>query len=152
MKEKIRQLFMALLKFGKYNAPDGTVLVYEGDEITVGTEVFIQADEYQPVSCPDGQYGPYTVSAGVVTEIADENEPVTEIVEQEEEAPVVDEEKEALIQENKELKEKVAELEAKIAELEEKKEEVEQEKLSAENQVKELEQKEQKKGFARYFE
>lgn len=147
MKEKIRQLFMALLKFGKYTAPDGTTLVFEGDQITIGTEVFIEDSDYQPIPCPDGTYGPYIVSAGVVTEIKEEQE-----VKQEEEAPVVDEEKEALIRENEELKAKIAELEAKIAELEEKKEEVEQEKLSAENQVKELEQKEQKKGFARYFE
>lgn len=147
MKEKIRQLFMALLKFGKYEAPTGEILVYEGEELIVGTEVFIESDEYQPVPCPDGQYGPYIVSGGVVTEIKEEQE-----VKQEEEATVVDEEKEALIRENEELKAKIAELEAKIAELEEKKEEVEQEKLSAENQVKELEQKEQKKGFARYFE
>lgn len=150
MKEKIKQLFFALMRFGKYNAPDGTVLVYEGDEITIGTEVFIESDEYQPVPCPDGQYGPYVVSGGVVTEIKDENE--TEIVEQEEETPIIDEEKEALIKENNELKAKIAELEEEIKTLTEKKELSEQEKLSAENQVKELENKEQKKGFARYFE
>lgn len=147
MKEKIRQLFMALLKFGKYEAPTGEILVYEGEELIVGTEVFIESDEYQPVPCPDGQYGPYVVSGGIVTEIKEEQE-----VKQEEEMPVVDEEKEALIRENEELKAKIAELEAEIETLKEKKEEAEQEKLSAENQVKELEQKEQKKGFARYFE
>lgn len=152
MKEKIKQLFFALMRFGKYTAPDGTTLVFEGDQIVVGTEVFIQADEYQPIPAPDNIYGPYKVSGGVVTEIADENEPVTEIVEQEAEETPVDEEKENLIKENEELKAKIAELEAKIAELEEKKEISEQEKLSAENQVKELEEKEQKKGFARYFE
>lgn len=65
MKEKLMRIFSELLHFGKLETDTGT-LIYEGDTLTEGTEVFVQDADGNIVPAPDGQYGEYLVKDGKI--------------------------------------------------------------------------------------
>lgn len=167
-KMDIKQIFAALLKLGKYEA-DGVVLIYEGDELAEGTEVFIEDEEGNMVPAPDGQYGEYTVIGGIITtpekveeeieEMKEETEDAkleesiedsTEIDENDEKDQMIEDLKsqiEALIAENEELKKQLEE--ANTAS-----EELKKQVLSAEESLKNIETQKtnSENKFAKYFE
>lgn len=156
----IKKIFAALLKLGKYEV-DGVVLIYEGDELVEGTEVFIEDEEGNMVPAPDGQYGEYTVIGGIITT----PEKVEEEIEEAEEAKL-----EEVIEDSTEIDEKdqiiedlKSQIEALIAENEELKkqleeankatEELKKQSLSASEALKNIETEQTKSNkFSRYFE
>lgn len=117
LKEKLAKI---LLEFGEIET-DGGTLVFEGEEITVGTEVFIGEG-----AAPDGEYKAdgkvYTVAGGIVTAITDEaTEETTEEETEETETEEVEMEEETTEEETVDyqaeidaLKETIATLTAEI--------------------------------------
>lgn len=117
LKEKLAKI---LLEFGEIETDNGT-LTYEGEEITVGTEVFIGEG-----AAPDGEYKAdgkvYTVAGGIVTAITDEaTEETTEEETEETETEEVEMEEETTEEETVDyqaeidaLKETIATLTAEI--------------------------------------
>ena len=60
MKLNVMKLFRDLMKLGKGETDNG-VLIYEGDVLEVGTEVFIEDENGNIVPAPDGTYSEYVV-------------------------------------------------------------------------------------------
>lgn len=152
------KLFRDLMKLGKVETDNG-VLIYEGDVLEVGTEVFIEDENGNIVPAPDGQYGDYKVVDGKIAPaevVEPEAKPESEEVMQEEvivePEPEVKESDDAKYEERiSALESKIAELESKVAELISAKEELEFSQLKpAEKEIKDIATKESK-GAMKYF-
>ena len=159
MKLNVMKLFRDLMKLGKVETDNG-VLIFEGDVLTEGTEVFIEDENGNIVPAPDGQYGDYKVVDGksapaevVEPEAKPESEEVMQeevIVEPEPEVKESDDDK--YEERISALESKIAELEGKVAELISAKEELEFSQLKpAEKEIKDIATKESK-GAMKYFE
>ena len=159
MKLNVMKLFRDLMKLGKVETDNG-VLIYEGDVLEVGTEVFIEDENGNIVPAPDGQYGDYKVVDGKIAPaevVEPEAKPESEEVMQEE--VIVEPEPEVKESDNDKYEERISALESKIAELEGKvaelisaKEELEFSQLKpAEKEIKDIATKESK-GAMKYFE
>ena len=159
MKLNVMKLFRDLMKLGKVETDNG-VLIYEGDVLEVGTEVFIEDENGNIVPAPDGQYGDYKVVDGKIAPaevVKPEVKPESEEVMQEE--VIVEPEPEVKESDNDKYEERISALESKIAELEGKvaelisaKEELEFSQLKpAEKEIKDIATKESK-GAMKYFE
>lgn len=159
MKLNVMKLFRDLMKLGKVETDNG-VLIYEGDVLEVGTEVFIEDENGNIVPAPDGQYGDYKVVDGKIAPaevVEPEAKPESEEVMQEE--VIVEPEPEVKESDDDKYEERISALESKIAELESKvaelisaKEELEFSKLKpAEKEIKDIATKESK-GAMKYFE
>ena len=158
MNLNVMKLFRSLMKLGKVETDNG-VLIYEGDVLTEGTEVFIEDENGNIVPAPDGQYGDYKVVDGKIAPaevVEPEAKPESEEVMQEEvivePEPEVKESDDAKYEERiSALESKIAELEGKVAELISAKEELEFSQLKpAEKEIKDIATKESK-GAMKYF-
>lgn len=158
MKLNVMKLFRDLMKLGKVETDNG-VLIYEGDVLEVGTEVFIEDENGNIVPAPDGQYGDYKVVDGKIAPaevIEPEAKPESKEVMQEE--VIVEPEPEVKESDDDKYEERISALESKIAELESKvaelisaKEELEFSQLKpAEKEIKDIATKESK-GAMKYF-
>ena len=159
MKLNVMKLFRDLMKLGKVETDNG-VLIYEGDVLTEGTEVFIEDENGNIVPAPDGQYGDYKVVDGKIapSEVVEpEAKPESEEVMQEEvivepEPEVKESDDDKYEERISALESKIAELEGKVAELISAKEELEFSQLKpAEKEIKDIATKESK-GAMKYFE
>jgi predicted RNase H-like nuclease (RuvC/YqgF family) len=161
MKVNVMKLFRDLMKLGKVETDNG-VLIYEGDVLTEGTEVFIEDESGNIIPAPDGQYGDYKVVDGKIapSDPVEEpvEEPVAESVEQSEE-PATEPEPESEPEEDKyekrfeALEKEIEDLKAALAELQKEKEDMEFSALKpAEKEIKDLAAKNVSKGALKYFE
>lgn len=163
MKVNVMKLFRDLLRLGKVETEEG-ILIFEGDVLTEGMEVFIEDEAGNIVPAPDGQYGEYKVVEGKVAPKeeaepeaepapeaepvaqAEEGEPATE-PEPEPEAETPDYEKRF-----EALEAEIADLKAAIAELQKEKDDMEFSALKpAEKEIKDIVSK-ANKGALKYFE
>lgn len=159
MNLNVMKLFRSLMKLGKVETDNG-VLIYEGDVLTEGTEVFIEDENGNIVPAPDGQYGDYKVVDGKIAPaevVEPEAKPESEEVMQEEvivepEPEVKESDDDKYEERISALESKIAELEGKVAELISAKEELEFSQLKpAEKEIKDIATKESK-GAMKYFE
>ena len=159
MKLNVMKLFRDLMKLGKVETDNG-VLIFEGDVLTEGTEVFIEDENGNIVPAPDGKYSEYVVKDGKIAPaevVEPEAKPESEEVMQEE--VIVEPEPEVKESDDDKYEERISALESKIAELEGKgaelisaKEELEFSQLKpAEKEIKDIATKEGK-GALKYFE
>lgn len=163
MKVNVMKLFRDLLRLGKVETEEG-ILIFEGDVLTEGMEVFIEDEAGNIVPAPDGQYGEYKVVDGKVAPKeeaepeaepapeaepvaqAEEGEPATE-PEPEPEAETPDYEKRF-----EALEAEIADLKAAITELQKEKDDMEFSALKpAEKEIKDIVSK-ANKGALKYFE
>ena len=77
MKANVMKLFRDLMRLGKVETDNG-VLIYEGDVLTEGTEVFIEDESGNIIPAPDGQYSEYTVKDGKIAPADPVEDPVEE--------------------------------------------------------------------------
>ena len=159
MKLNVMKLFKDLMKLGKVETDNG-VLIYEGDVLTEGTEVFIEDENGNIVPAPDGKYSEYVVKDGKIAPeevVEPEAKPESEEVMQEEvivepEPEVKESDDDKYEERISALESKIAELEGKVAELISAKEELEFSQLKpAEKEIKDIATKESK-GAMKYFE
>ena len=159
MNLNVMKLFRSLMKLGKVETDNG-VLIFEGDVLTEGTEVFIEDENGNIVPAPDGQYGDYKVVDGKIAPaevVEPEAKPESEEVMQEEvivepEPEVKESDDDKYEERISALESKIAELEGKVAELISAKEELEFSQLKpAEKEIKDIATKESK-GAMKYFE
>lgn len=87
MKLNVMKLFRDLMKLGKVETEEG-ILIYEGDVLTEGTEVFIEDENGNIIPAPDGQYGEYKVVDGKIAPAEQPAEPEEEPAQVEEVAQV----------------------------------------------------------------
>ena len=154
------KLFRDLMKLGKVETEEG-ILIFEGDVLTEGMEVFIEDEAGNIVPAPDGQYGEYKVVDGKVVPAEEPEpgaEPEPEEVQQAEEQPEPTTEPEQEPEPDRyeeriaALENELADLRAAIAELQKEKEDMEFSKLKpAEKEIKDIATKESK-GAMKYFE
>ena len=154
MKLNVMKLFRDLMKLGKVETEEG-VLIYEGDVLAEGTEVYIEDENGNIVPAPDGQYGEYKVVDGKIAP-AEVVEPEPEVTEVEQEEEVVEPEPEVETPDYEKrfeaLEAEIADLKAAIAELQKEKEDMEFSQLKpAEKEIKDIVTKESK-GAMKYFE
>ena len=158
MNLNVMKLFRSLMKLGKVETDNG-VLIYEGDVLEVGTEVFIEDENGNIVPAPDGQYGDYKVVDGKIAPaevVEPEAKPESEEVMQEEvivepEPEVKESDDDKYEERISALESKSAEVEGKVAELISAKEELEFSQLKpAEKEIKDIATKESK-GAMKYF-
>ena len=154
MKLNVMKLFRDLMKLGKVETEQG-VLIYEGEVLEEGTEVFIEDENGNIVPAPDGQYGEYKVVDGKIAP-AEVVEPEPEVTEVEQEEEVVEPEPEVETPDYEKrfeaLEAEIADLKAAIAELQKEKEDMEFSQLKpAEKEIKDIVTKESK-GAMKYFE
>ena len=158
MNLNVMKLFRSLMKLGKVETDNG-VLIFEGDVLTEGTEVFIEDENGNIVPAPDGQYGDYKVVDGKIAPaevVEPEAKPESEEVMQEEvivepEPEVKESDDDKYEERISALESKIAELEGKVAELISAKEELEFSQLKpAEKEIKDIATKESK-GAMKYF-
>ena len=158
MKLNVMKLFRDLMKLGKVETDNG-VLIYEGDVLEVGTEVFIEDENGNIVPAPDGTYSEYIVKDGKIAPaevVEPEAKPESEEVMQEEvivepEPEVKESDDDKYEERISALESKIAELEGKVAELISAKEELEFSQLKpAEKEIKDIATKESK-GAMKYF-
>lgn len=159
MKLNVMKLFRDLMKLGKVETDNG-VLIFEGDVLTEGTEVFIEDENGNIVPAPDGKYSEYVVKDGKIAPaevVEPETKPESEEVMQEEvivepEPEVKESDDDKYEERISALESKIAELEGKVAELISAKEELEFSQLKpAEKEIKDIATKESK-GAMKYFE
>lgn len=175
MKLNVMKLFRDMLKLGKIETEQG-ILIYEGDVLAEGTEVFIEDEDGNIVPAPDGQYGDYKVVDGKIApseapEAEPEAEPAQEEIaqaqeeepaqeEQPAEEPAAEAEPEAEPEPEEDKYEKrfealeaeIADLKAAIAELQKEKEDMEFSSMKpAEKEIKDIATK-KSKGAMKYFE
>ena len=159
MNLNVMKLFRSLMKLGKVETDNG-VLIFEGDVLTEGTEVFIEDENGNIVPAPDGKYSEYVVKDGKIapTEVVEPKaKPESEEVMQEEvivepEPEVKESDDDKYEERISALESKIAELEGKVAELISAKEELEFSQLKpAEKEIKDIATKEGK-GALKYFE
>ena len=158
MKLNVMKLFRDLMKLGKVETDNG-VLIFEGDVLTEGTEVFIEDENGNIVPAPDGKYSEYVVKDGKIAPaevVEPETKPESEEVMQEEvivepEPEVKESDDDKYEERISALESKIAELEGKVAELISAKEELEFSQLKpAEKEIKDIATKESK-GAMKYF-
>lgn len=158
MKLNVMKLFRDLMKLGKVETDNG-VLIFEGDVLTEGTEVFIEDENGNIVPAPDGKYSEYVVKDGKIAPaevVEPEAKPESEEVMQEEvivepEPEVKESDDDKYEERISALESKIAELEGKVAELISAKEELEFSQLKpAEKEIKDIATKESK-GAMKYF-
>lgn len=158
MNLNVMKLFRSLMKLGKVETDNG-VLIYEGDVLTEGTEVFIEDENGNIVPAPDGKYSEYIVKDGKIAPaevVEPEAKPESEEVMQEEvivepEPEVKESDDDKYEERISALESKIAELEGKVAELISAKEELEFSQLKpAEKEIKDIATKESK-GAMKYF-
>ena len=158
MNLNVMKLFRSLMKLGKVETDNG-VLIFEGDVLTEGTEVFIEDENGNTVPAPDGKYSEYVVKDGKIapSEVVEpEAKPEYEEVMQEEvivepEPEVKESDDDKYEERISALESKIAELEGKVAELISAKEELEFSQLKpAEKEIKDIATKESK-GAMKYF-
>lgn len=122
--QKLKIMLRALiLKAGEIETDKGR-LIYDGDELTVGTDVFVEqanGDEIEVVPAPDGEYEAdgktYVVEEGKISEIREpEEEPENEPEEMEDEIPAPADEPEAP-EEGRSVEERLNALETRMAEI-----------------------------------
>lgn len=156
MKLNVMKLFRDLMKLGKVETEQG-VLIYEGEVLEEGTEVFIEDENGNIVPAPDGTYSEYVVKDGkIATAEVVEPEPEVTEVEQADEEPTADPEPEVETPDYEKrfeaLEAEIADLKAAIAELQKEKEDMEFSQLKpAEKEIKDIVTKESK-GAMKYFE
>lgn len=163
MKLNVIRLFSELLKLGKVETDNGT-LIFEGDVLTEGMEVFIEDENGNIVPAPDGQYSEYIVKNGKVAPkeaepaTEPEAEPAQEVEQAEEpaaEEPATEPEPEATPDYEERiaaLENELADLKAAIAELQKEKDDMEFSALKpAEKEIKDIVSK-ANKGALKYFE
>lgn len=162
MKMNVMKLFRDLLKLGKVETEEG-ILIFEGDVLTEGMEVFIEDEAGNIVPAPDGQYGEYKVVDGKVapkeevpaTEEAPAEEQQVEQATEEapaEEAPATEEETPDYEKRFEALEAEIADLKAAMDELKKEKEDMEFSALKpAEKEIKDIVSK-ANKGALKYFE
>ena len=159
MNLNVMKLFRSLMKLGKVETDNG-VLIFEGDVLTEGTEVFIEDENGNIVPAPDGKYSEYVVKDGKIAPaevVEPEAKPESEEVMQEEvivepEPEVKESDDDKYEERISALESKIAELEGKVAELISAKEELEFSQLKpAEKEIKDIATKEGK-GALKYFE
>ena len=158
MNLNVMKLFRSLMKLGKVETDNG-VLIFEGDVLTEGTEVFIEDENGNIVPAPDGKYSEYVVKDGKIAPaevVEPEAKPESEEVMQEEvivepEPEVKESDDDKYEERISALESKIAELEGKVAELISAKEELEFSQLKpAEKEIKDIATKESK-GAMKYF-
>lgn len=166
MNIKLAKIFRDLMAFGKVETPEG-VLIYEGDVLAEGTEVFIEDENGNIIPAPDGSYGEYEVKDGKIApkeeeKPADEEKPAEEEV-KEEETPAEEEKPAETEPEKKEdeedkyearikaLEDEVASLKSLLDELVKKEEEAFSSLKPAEKEIKDV-QTGKGKGALKYFE
>lgn len=154
---KILKLFRSLMKLGKVDTDNGT-LIFEGDVLTEGMEVYIEDEAGNIVPAPDGQYSEYKVVDGKVAPAESEAEPepaaepVQQAEEQPEEKPTTEPEPDMYEKRLEALENELADLRAAIAELQKEKDDMEFSQLKpAEKEIKDIATKESK-GAMKYFE
>lgn len=160
MKVNVMKLFRDLMRLGKVETEEG-ILIFEGDVLTEGMEVFIEDEAGNIVPAPDGQYGEYKVVDGKVAPAEEpepeaEPAPEAESVEQAEEEPTAEPAPEAETPEYEKrieaLEAEIADLKSAIAELQKEKDDMEFSQLKpAEKEIKDIATKESK-GAMKYFE
>lgn len=161
MKLNVMKLFRDLMKLGKVETEQG-VLIYEGDVLGEGTEVYIEDEAGNIVPAPDGQYGEYIVRDGRIApkeeEAPAEEAPAAEEVQEskeevKEEATPEAEPKEDMYERRfAALEGELADLRAALAELKKEKEDMEFSALKpAEKEIKDIASK-TSKGAMKYFE
>lgn len=162
MKVNVMKLFRDLMKLGKVETPEG-ILIYEGDVLGEGTEVFVEDENGNIVPAPDGTYGDYKVVDGKIAPVEVEEpaepetpteEPVAQAEEGTEPEPETPAEPETPDYEERiaALENAVAELKAVIAEMVAQKEELEFSKMKpAEKEIKDIAAT-TSKGAMKYFE
>ena len=158
MNLNVMKLFRSLMKLGKVETDNG-VLIFEGDVLTEGTEVFIEDENGNIVPAPDGKYSEYVVKDGKIAPaevVEPKAKPESEEVMQEEvivepEPEVKESDDDKYEERISALESKIAELEGKVAELISAKEELEFSQLKpAEKEIKDIATKESK-GAMKYF-
>ena len=160
MKVNVMKLFRDLMKLGKVETEEG-ILIFEGDILTEGMEVFIEDEAGNIVPAPDGQYGEYKVVDGKVAPKEEEPEPeepaAVEVEQAEEpaEEPAAEpgpEEPDMYEKRLAALENEIADMRAAIAELQKEKEDMEFSQLKpAEKEIKDIATK-TSKGAMKYFE
>lgn len=160
MKNNVMKLFRDLMKLGKVETEEG-ILIFEGDVLTEGMEVFIEDESGSIVPAPDGQYGEYKVVDGKVvpaeepepeTEPAPEAEPVEQAEVEPESEPEPKVETPDYEKRFEALEAEIADLKAAIAELQKEKEDMEFSQLKpAEKEIKDIATT-TSKGAMKYFE
>jgi len=156
MKMNVMKLFRDLMKLGKVETEEG-ILIFEGDVLTEGMEVYIEDESGNIVPAPDGQYGEYKVVDGKVVPAEEptsepEAEPVQQAEEQPEEKPTTEPEPDMYEKRLEALENELADLRAAIAELQKEKDDMEFSQLKpAEKEIKDIATKESK-GAMKYFE
>ena len=159
MKFNVMKLFRDLMRLGKVETEEG-VLIYEGEVLTDGMEVFIEDEAGNIVPAPDGQYGEYKVVDGKVA-------PKEEAPAETEEAPAEEVEQAEQVVEEEQVEEpqtpdyekrlealeaEIADLREALAELKKEKEDMEFSALKpAEKEIKDFAAKDTK-GAMKYFE
>lgn len=159
MKINVMKLFRDLLRLGKVETDNG-ILIYEGEVLAEGTEVFIEDESGNIVPAPDGQYGEYTVKDGKIAPSEEAEEPETEEVAQEEETPAEPEsapesepEEDKYEKRFEALEKELEDLKAAMAELQKEKDDMEFSKMKpAEKEIKDIVSKAGNKGALKYFE
>ena len=160
MKLNVMKLFRDLMKLGKVETEAG-VLIYEGDVLTEGTEVFIEDENGNIVPAPDGQYGDYKVVDGKIApseEPAEPETPAEEPVAEEEvpveeptEAPAEEPEEDKYEKRFEALEKELEDLKAALAELQKEKDDMEFSALKpAEKEIKDMATS-KSKGALKYF-
>lgn len=163
MNIKVAKLFRQLMSFGKVETDNG-ILIYEGDVLTEGTEVFIEDESGNIVPAPDGQYSDYIVKDGKIVstnqseEPAEPETPAEEPVAEEEvpveeptEAPAEEPEEDKYEKRFEALEKELEDLKAALAELQKEKDDMEFSALKpAEKEIKDMATS-KSKGALKYF-
>lgn len=165
MNIKLAKIFRDLLKLGKIETEEG-ILIYEGDVLAEGTEVFIEDESGNIVPAPDGQYGEYIVKDGKIApkegaadpgEAEGEGEQVEQAEPEGEPEPEPEPAEEPKAEDEYEkrfaaLENEIADLRAAISELQKEKEDMEFSALKpAEKEIKDIAAG-TSKGALKYFE
>lgn len=124
--QKLKVMLRALiLKAGELETDKGR-LIYDGDELTVGTEVFVEQagenDEIEVIPAPDGEYEAdgktYVVAEGKISEIREPEEPEAEEEQEMEDEPAAEPaDDNDQPEEGQSLEERVAALEGRVGEI-----------------------------------
>lgn len=124
--QKLKIMLRALiLKAGEIETDKGR-LIYDGDELTVGTEVFVEqanGEEIEVIPAPDGEYEAdgktYVVAEGKIAEIREPEEPAEEESEEMEDEPAAEpaDEPEAPAEEGQTVEERIDVLEGRVAQI-----------------------------------
>lgn len=159
MKVNVMKLFRDLMRLGKVETEEG-ILIFEGDVLTEGMEVFVEDENGNIIPAPDGQYGEYKVVDGKVAPKeeeapaepeapAQEVEESQEEVKQEEEVPAEAPDYEKRFEA---LEAEIADLRAALAELKKERDDMEFSAMKpAEKEIKDFAAKDTK-GAMKYFE